>query len=224
MPPQLCSYLTAPRQPIPDLATTALTSPRLPVPVLYAPDRYSPGLACSHLTSETQMDMFSPHREDGRAEWKVIYDHARTLPYAADLTFDEIAKLLDTDDRARAHRAIRRCNQQFTRENIPRVLGNVRAVGYRVLKPSEYATAAIALQVQGKRKVSSALDLMRTAPIADMSPQAQDWAHKVTLVLMDNDLRLRSQEQWQQSAEQRLTELERRAGIPPAVIDGEIED
>jgi hypothetical protein len=169
-------------------------------------------------------DLFSPRREDGRAEWRVVYDHAVKLAYGADLSFDEIAKLLDTDRRDRAHRAILRCNKQFTRENIPRVLGNVRGVGYRVLKPSEYATAAIALQVQGRRKVSSALDLMRTAPISDMSPQAQDWAHRVTLVLMDNENRLRSQEQWQQSAEQRLTELERRAGIPPAVIGGEIED
>ncbi len=167
-------------------------------------------------------DLFSPRREDGRAEWRVIQDAAAKLPYGADLTFDDITKLLDTDDRSRAHRAVRRCNKQFVRENIPRVLGNVRGAGYRVLKPSEYATAAIALQVQGRRKVSNALDLMRTAPINDMSPQAQEWAHKVTLVLMDNELRLRSQEQWQQTAETRLTELERRAGIPPAVINGEV--
>jgi len=168
-------------------------------------------------------DLFSPRRPDGQSEWRVIHTAALNLTYGSDLTFDEIAKLLDTDDRSRAHRAVRRCNQQFTRENIPRVLGNVRGTGYRVLKPSEYATAAIALQVQGRRKVSNALDLMRTAPINDMSPQAQEWAHKVTLVLMDNELRLRSQEQWQQSAETRLTELERRAGIPPAIIGGEVE-
>ena len=169
-------------------------------------------------------DLFSPRRPDGRAEWRVVYEHAISLSYGSDLSFDEIAKLLDTDDRPRAHRAVLRCNKQFTRENIPRILGNVRGAGYRVLKPSEYATAAIALQVQGRRKVSNALDLMRTAPINDMSPQAQEWAHKVTLVLMDNELRLRSQEQWQQTAEQRLTQLERRAGIPPAVIGGAVED
>jgi hypothetical protein len=162
-------------------------------------------------------DLFSPRRDDGRAEWRVIYDHAIHLPYGADVTFDEIAKMLDTGDRPRAHRAIQRCNKQFIRENIPRVLGNVRGLGYRVFRPSEYATAAISLQVQGRRKVTSALDLMRTAPLSDMTPAQQDWAHKVTLVLMDNELRLRSQEQWQQTAEQRLTELERRAGIPPVI-------
>lgn len=165
-------------------------------------------------------DLFSPRRDDGRAEWRVIYDHAVPLPYGTDLTFDEIAKLLETDDRARAHRAVLRCNKQFVREIKPRVLGNIRGVGYRVLRPSDYAPAAIALQVQARRKVTSAVDLMRTAPLTDMTPAQQDWAHKVTLVLMDNELRLRSHEQWQQEAEKRLTELERRAGIPP-VIDVE---
>jgi hypothetical protein len=166
-------------------------------------------------------DLFSPRRPDGRAEWRVIYDHVLHLPYGTDLSFEEIAKLLDSGDKPRAHRAVTRCNKQFIREAIPRILGNVRGTGYRVLRPSEYATAAISLQVQGRRKVSNALDLMRAAPVGDMSPQAQDWAHKVTLVLMDNELRLRSQEQWQQSAEHRLAELERRAGVPPT-IPGEI--
>src|SRR5580704_9293324 len=97
-------------------------------------------------------DLFSPRREDGRAEWRVIYDHAVNLPYASDLSFDEITKLLDTDDRARAHRAVRRCNQQFVRENKARILGSVRAVGYRVLNPADYAPAALAYQVQARRK------------------------------------------------------------------------
>src|SRR5215469_3836106 len=110
-------------------------------------------------------DLFSPRRDDGRAEWRVIHDAAIDLPYGADLTFDEIAKLLETADRARAHRAVRRCNQQFTRENKPRVLGNVRGTGYRILRPSDYAPAALAYQLQARRKMTNAVDLMRTAPI-----------------------------------------------------------
>ena len=162
-------------------------------------------------------DLFSARRVDGRAEWRVIYDHTITLPYGADLDFDEIAKLLETDDRARAHRAVRRCNQQFTRDAVPRVLGNVRGTGYRVFRPSDYAVAAIALSTQARRKVTSAVDLMRIAPTEDMTPAQRDWAHKVTLVLMDNELRMRSHEQWQKEADRRLAELERRAGVPPVI-------
>jgi hypothetical protein len=165
-------------------------------------------------------DLFSPRRADGRAEWRVIYDHALPLAYGDDITFEDIAEILDTGDRARAHRAVGRCNLQFTREAKPRVLGNVRAVGYRVLRPSEYAPAALGYQTQARRKMTTAVDIMRTAPLHDMTPAQADWAHKVYLVLCDNDLRLRTQEHWRTEAEKRLTELEARAGIPP-VIEGE---
>jgi hypothetical protein len=162
-------------------------------------------------------DLFSPRREDGRAEWRVIHDHAVKLPYGSDLTFDEITKLLETGDRPRAHRAVQRCNRQFTRENVPRILGNIRGIGYRILRPSDYAPAALAYQVQARKKMTNAVDLMRTAPISDMTPGQRDWAHKVYLVLCDNELRLRTQEQWQTEAEKRLLELERRAGIQPVI-------
>lgn len=169
-------------------------------------------------------DLFSPRRADGRAEWRVIYDHVVTLPYGTDLSFDEIAKLLDNEDRARAHRAVLRCNKQFTRENKPRILGNIRGVGYKVLRPSDYAPAALGYQLQARRKMTNAVDLMRTAPITDMTPGQRDWAHKVYLVLCDNELRLRSQEQWQSEAEKRLAELERRAGIQPVIEVASTED
>ncbi len=164
-------------------------------------------------------DLFSPRRPDGRAEWRVIYDFAAGLPYGTDVKFARIAELLDTDDRARAHRAVRRCNRQFTQDSLPRVLGNVRGVGYRILQPADYAPAAMNIQRQARRKVTSAVDLMRTAPLADMTPGQRDWAHRVTMVLVDNELRLRSQEDWQKEAERRLAQLEQRAGLTPKVIE-----
>jgi hypothetical protein len=164
-------------------------------------------------------DLFSPRRTDGRAEWRVVYDATVNLPYGTDVPFKLIADLLEADDRARAHRAVRRCNKQFITENKPRILGNVRGAGYRILKPGDYAPAAMAYQVQARRKMTNAVDLMRTAPLTDMSPGQRDWAHKVYMVLVDNELRLRSQEQWQRDAEARLAELERRIGITAEVID-----
>lgn len=159
-------------------------------------------------------DLFSPRRQDGRAEWKVIYDEVHDLPYGAEITFAAIAKLLGDDDRSRAYRAVRRCNQQLGRESRPRILGSCRGNGYRVLKPDEYAPAALSYQAQARRKLSSAVSVMQAAPLRDMTTAQRDWAHKVTMVLIDNELRLRSQEQWRDQAEQRLAALERRAGIP----------
>jgi hypothetical protein len=163
-------------------------------------------------------DLFSAKRPDGRAEWRVIYDHAVNLPYGTDVKFAEIAELLESDDRGRAHRAVRRCNRQFTQENKPRVLGNVRGVGYRVLQPADYAPAALGIQRSARRKMTNAVDLMRTAPLQDMNASQREWAHRVTMVLIDNELRLRSQEDWQRDAERRLQELERRAGVPETIV------
>lgn len=163
-------------------------------------------------------DLFSPRRPDGRAEWRVVYDHAVNLPYGTDLKHNDLADLLETSDRARVHRAVRRCNQQFTQENKARVLGNVRGIGYRVLQPADYAPAALSIQKQARRKMTSAVDLMRTAPLQDMNASQREWAHRVTMVLIDNELRLRSQEDWQREAERRLQELERRAGVPETIV------
>jgi hypothetical protein len=103
------------------------------------------------------------------------------------------------------------------------VLGNIRGVGYRVLQPGEYASQALNIQSQARRKMTNAVDLMRVAPLEEMTPAQRHWAHQVTMVLVDNELRLRSQEQWRKDAERRLAELEKRAGltIVPEIIAGE---
>lgn len=168
-------------------------------------------------------DLFSPRRADGRAEWRVVYDATRTLSYGTQITFTEICGWLDTQDHNRVHRAVGRCNREYMREGTPRILGNVRGIGYRVLAPTEYAPAALNHQSQARKKMTTAVDIMRTAPLEDMTPAQRDWAHKVTMVLVDNELRLRAQEHWRDDAEDRLAELERRAGIPPKTINGNIE-
>ena len=168
-------------------------------------------------------DLFSPNRADGRAEWRVIYDKMKDASYGAEIGFAEIAELLESDDRDRAHRAVRRCNQQFMREGKPKILGNVRGTGYRVLMPGEYAPHAVSYQDAARRKLSTAVDLIRTAPVGEMTDAERNWASQVTMVLIDNELRLRSQEQWRKDAERRLQELERRSGLAgPGTVNGEI--
>lgn len=168
-------------------------------------------------------DLFSPRRADGRAEWRVIYDEILKHPYGYAMSFDELGHLLDTDDRARIHRAVGRCNKVLARESVPKILGNVRGTGYRILQPGEYTPQALHIQSKARRQMSNAVDLMKAAPLDDMTPTQKHWAHQVTMVLVDNELRLRSQEQWRNDAENRLQQLERHAGITsePEILDGE---
>jgi hypothetical protein len=167
-------------------------------------------------------DLFNSKRIDGRAEWRVVYDAALKCNYGDQISFEDLQQMLDTKDRPRIHRAVGRCNKVLTRENVPRVLGNIRGFGYRVLEPSDYTPQALAIRKQARRRMSSAIDLMKTAPLDELTPAQRQWAHQVEMVLVDNELRLRSQENWRSDAEKRLRELERRAGIEASeIIEGE---
>src|SRR5215217_6520063 len=101
-------------------------------------------------------DLFATKRADGRAEWKVIYDKISKLAYGDQITFEELKQMLDTDDRNRIHRAVGKCNRVLTRENTPRVLGNIRGIGYRILEPADYTPQALAIRKQAQRRMSSA--------------------------------------------------------------------
>ncbi len=170
------------------------------------------------------MTLFTPRREDGRAEWRVIADHALTLDYGDELTFGTIAELLGTDDRDRAYRAVRECNRKFLDDRTPRALRGVRRVGYRVLAPGDYAPQALAEKAAARKKMTGAVDLMRSAPLADMTPGVRAWANTVTMSLVDHELRLMGVEERAGFAEQRIAELERLAGIrAPVTVPGEVE-
>jgi len=167
---------------------------------------------------------FRAKREDGRAEWKVVYDHVTALPYGAMVSYGKIAGLLGTDDRLRAYRAVKECNRQLLRALVPRYLATVRGQGYQVMTPEEYAPAAIALKDAATRRMSTAVELMKAAPLDDMTPAARAWAEAVSLHVADHELRLMGMEARQQFAEARLAELERRAGVSrPATVPGQVE-
>ena len=155
-------------------------------------------------------DLFTPRRADGIAEWRVVYNHTIELPYGTPVTFTDLAAWLEDGSRDRAYRAVARCNRQFGREGLARILGSNRPAGYRVLRPEDYAPLALNYQQQARRRISRAVIVLECAPVADMSQAHRDWAHKVTMILRDNELRLRSQEAWRQEAEARLTALERK--------------
>jgi len=172
------------------------------------------------------MSLFQARREDGRAEWKVIFDHVLQLGYGDELSYGTIAGLLGTDDRQRAYRAVRECNRHLRGEDsqVARYLGSARGSGYRVLHPGDYSHAALAQRDSAARRITSAVDIMRSAPLDDMTPAQRHWANQVTLHLVDHEVRLMGIEARAGYAEQRIAELERRAGIRhPADSPGEAE-
>lgn len=171
------------------------------------------------------MPRFQPKRDDGRAEWKVVYDRVLAMGYGDRLTFGELAELLGTRDRGRAYRAVRQCNGHLLKSSsVPRYLVPRRGTGYEVLRPEDYTPAAIARKDAATRRLSEAVELMKSAPLDELSPAARAWAEAVTMHLADHELRLMGMEARQVFAEARLAELERHAGLgPPPVVPGRVE-
>ena len=173
--------------------------------------------------------LFTARRADGRAEWKVVYDRVVSMEYGDPLTFTELAEMLTTPDRTRAYRAVRECNRQLLKSAaVPRYLVPERGRGYRVLRPQDYTPTALAKKDAATRKLTEAVDLLRSAPLNEMSPAARAWAEAVTMHLADHELRLMNMEQRQVFAEARLAELEQRVSddrpaVRPPLVQGRVE-
>ena len=174
---------------------------------------------------EASRHLFAARREDGRAEWKVVYDRVARMDYGDLLPFAELAELLASEDKSRAYRAVRECNRHLLKSGaVPRYLVPERGLGYRVLRPEDYTPVALVKKDIATRKLSEAVDLMKSAPLREMSPQARAWAEQVTMHLADHELRMMGMEQRQAFADERLSELERRAGIGrPPVLPGRVD-
>lgn len=132
------------------------------------------------------MEPFKAKRADGRPEWRVVYDHVvdhtapgDTVPYAV------LGSLLVAETRPQIYRAVAQANKKL-RDKAQRSLQVVREVGYRVLKPEEHEHQASDYQMQARRRVSTAVSVMRATDLKSMTPEARNWALQVTagLVLM----------------------------------------
>jgi hypothetical protein len=127
--------------------------------------------------------LFKPKRPDGRAEWKVVFDIVKDAEPGRIIIYAELAAALESDSRDRIHRAVRRCNRELWRIRN-RSLGNLRGVGYRLLLPTEHEDQALEFQGSARRKVSSAVSIMKAVDLAMMSNSERDRALRVSALLV----------------------------------------
>lgn len=170
--------------------------------------------------------LFTAHREDGKAEWRVLAEHVATLDYGTELTFAQLFELLDTSDRSRVYRVVREANRQLVKPKSPvrRYLGSVRGIGYKVLLPTDYTPAALAKRDSAHNRINDGLALLQSAPLDELPPGARRWAQQVTLHMADMRFRLMSMEDRQTYADERIARLERMAGLrEPVTVPAEVD-
>jgi hypothetical protein len=159
--------------------------------------------------------LFSAKREDGRAEWRVIFDYVENLEYGTQVTFDEFMTLLGTEDKTRVYQAVGSAKRKLWAK-AQRSLDVVRGVGYRVLQPEEHELQAGGYQRTARRRLNNAVAVMQATDISRMEPKARDWVLQVTagMVLMarsidDHQRRLAKHEDLIAELAKRITKLEK---------------
>lgn len=100
--------------------------------------------------------MFDPKGEI--PEWRIVYDHAVTVPVDGVVTYEDLDALLGrtfTDSRAPIYRV-----QKELLENDHRTMVNVIGVGYRVGKANEHAGLASGQRKRARHSMTKAVRIV----------------------------------------------------------------
>ena len=127
--------------------------------------------------------MFNPKRSDGRSEITVIYDHLQGMSPGDTVSMQELMDLLGTADKHRVYAAVIGAGKRL-RRNHKRSVGNVRGVGYRMLRADEHELQADLHKTKGRRQISTAVSVMKATDLSALNPQQQNWALRVTNGMM----------------------------------------
>jgi len=129
--------------------------------------------------------LFTARRDDGRAEWRVVFDAVQPLTYGEKITHDALCALLATKDRRRVYQAVSRANRKLWASE-QKSLAVVPTVGYRVLKPQEHEIQANGYKHQARRKLDNAVQVMKATDLTSLDAKQRNWVLQVTagMVLM----------------------------------------
>lgn len=130
--------------------------------------------------------LFSPKRPDGRAEWRVLYDHIIASMKPDDtITYKELGKLLSTRDRPHIHRVMGQAKRKLW-ATASRSMMVVPNVGYRMLRAEEHEAQAKGYQIRGRRSLGTAVSVIRATDLSELTAQQRNWTLQVQagLVMM----------------------------------------
>lgn len=122
--------------------------------------------------------LFQPSRDDGRADWRVVFDLVEGIEPGAEIKHQALLEALETGDRQRLYRAVGRANKELWATRS-RSLGAVKGIGYRMLLAQEMPTLAESYRKQGRRKVSNAVAVIDATDLGALEKADREWVVKV---------------------------------------------
>lgn len=124
------------------------------------------------------MSLFQSKREDGRAEWRVVFDLVDALQPGEVITHEILLDALETDDRAKVYRAVQRAMRELW-SSRSRSLGVVKGVGYRVLRAEEHELQANGYRRQARRRQGNAVAVIDATDLSALTSTQREWMIKV---------------------------------------------
>lgn len=122
--------------------------------------------------------LFQPSREDGRADWRVVFDLVEGMEPGTEIKHQDLLGALETEDRQRLYRAVGRANKELWATRS-RSLGAVKGVGYRMLLAQEMPALSESYRKQGRRKVSNAVAVIDATDLGALDKTNREWVVKV---------------------------------------------
>lgn len=122
--------------------------------------------------------LFQPTREDGRADWRVVFDLVEEFEPDRVVTHADLLKELETKDRSRMYRAVGRANRELWASR-QKSLAAVKGVGYRMLRAEEMERLANSYRRQSRRKLSSAVAVIDATNLSQLTATQREWTVKV---------------------------------------------
>lgn len=158
--------------------------------------------------------LFQSSREDGRSDWRVVFDLVEKLQFGEEIEHATLLTELDTKDRNRMYRAVGRANRELWATRS-RSLAVVKGHGYKMLRAEENEILANSYRKQARRKMGSAVAVMDATDLAELNDRQREWAVKVqgglrmlAAAMDEHAAKLTRHEELINSLQQRIGKLE----------------
>jgi hypothetical protein len=130
---------------------------------------------------------FTPSRDDGRSDRRVVYDLTQEADPGAMFTYAELVDALQEGldkpvQRDRVYRAVSAANETLLREHR-RYLGVVENVGYRVIRTDEHLPASLVKKDRAQSHLKRGIELLRHARLDELT-EAQRTLHEGQLMIL----------------------------------------
>jgi hypothetical protein len=128
--------------------------------------------------------LFTAKSADGRAQWRILYDHVEQNMVPGDtISFNDLVMLLEVEDRKRVYQIVALTNRELWAK-AQRSLSVVRHIGYRVLKADEHELQALGQQKQARKRMTNAVAIMQATDLRALAPDKRNWTLRVTAGLV----------------------------------------